>query len=354
MKIMKIKGYNRFLLENIDGGQNIKRFQCSTSLIDKLKPLRNISKVVDEILRLSEGVSKENLIENPSNFIDIILEDNANFGYLSYLKPRYNNDPPWSSTNRITQKVTKALKEFYKPSYLQNALNNADFEAYIAVMNASKLTSQILEFRGEDVLRAYNYTKELINPGFGMSCANFHQKELGGTYSEPRLEYFDVYVKNPKNIGVVVLMENEKIIGRLSFQQGFNLITAGVFKQGEMATVYGNYYGVGGRVGANAAKLTRYLFDKYQAIKMTVSGNFAINIETRFKQYPPFDSMYVDFNHNILSDGYNRVNEISRALKISSTVNPIRFTTSYSAQCPQRLVEKRIEEENNIQKESLK
>lgn len=337
---MSIKSYKKFLLEKVQYRDNMAYFRCTTNFMYILQPLINSSKVAKILMDLAAPIHRENLIENPADFLDIVFTD-ENYGYISYLKEKYSNDlvNSWTSPKRIAQKATKALKEFYKPEYIEKHLTNADFELFFNLINAQKDSLKIVEFRGEDVLRAYNYTHELVKSGFGSSCANFNQKEINGSFSkEPKKEHFDVYIKNPENFGVAVLMEKDAIIGRISFQQGPNLLTTETYKKGEIGTVMNTYHGVS---GPSHIKIINYLKDKYNA-KPRGFG-FAINMETRFAQYPPFDSMYVCFQHNILTDGVNT--QIRNQLCKEYNVSTMIFNSTYGAECPKKLVEQRILEE---------
>lgn len=337
-----IKSYNQFLLEKyyMDGDKVF--FNASISFVNTLTPLRAESKVARFLLQLKDGVDKDVLIENPSDFLSIVLDDGENYGYISFLKPKYDNgETPYTNIKRISQKATKALKEFYKESYINNELTNNDFQKFFALINAKKSTSKVLEFHGQDILRAYNYTKELKVEGFSTSCANFHQREMGGNFSEPKLEWYDVYVKNPDTFGVAVVMEDSKIVGRMSFLTGPNLMSLGKYKSGEVNTLMNNFYGVGGRGSANETKIINYLKSKYNA-KRSEEG-FLINIETRFAQFPPWDEVYVNFEKNLITNcGYGYRNQLIRELNLTEG-----WDSAYKANCPKKYINKRLKEELN-------
>jgi hypothetical protein len=339
--------YKRFLLNEIiysddhgvDSHHNVI-FNYSKTFKSELDRIKGQSKVASVLLKLTAPVSKDILIETPADYIDIVL-DKENYGYISFLKYKYRNDDnPWKSIKRISQKATKAFREFFKPEYIEAELTNNDFEIFFNLMKSQKSENQILEFRGRDILKAYNYTHELVKD-FGNSCANFYQKELNGSFPEPKEEWYDIYVKNTDNFGVAVAIENEKIVGRISFQQGPNLVTMGPYVKGRFGTVMNNYYGVGGANGANAIKIKNHLIEKYKANR---SGQgFAIKTETRFDRFPPFDSMYVCFEHNILADTYGT--EMKNNLRTEQNIVDINWASAYSAMCPKSLVTQRLKEE---------
>ncbi len=338
---MILKSFVRFINENLEGegeGEELVKIKCSTKFINFLTPLKAEYKVARILLQLVEGVQKKYLIEKPADYLDVVLTSD-NLGYISYLKYKNLDEiDKWNSPKRIAQKATKALREFYKKDFIESELTNVDFEKFFNKVSSETSDTKVVEFRGTEVLRAYNYTKEL-SLKFSSSCANFYQAEINrSNFPEPSLEWYDVYIKNPENFGVVVVIKNGEIMGRRSFQQGTNLITSNKFKKGDYATIYGNYYGVsGGYVNA----IDDYLVKKYNAIPMEYSG-FAIQMETRFAHYPPFDSLYVCFQYNVLTDNkINAINGLNKEYGISNA----DFFSAYKASCPTEFVKKREAEE---------
>jgi hypothetical protein len=336
---MILKSFIRFINENIEGeGEEFVNIQCSNNFITFLTPLRTEYKVARVLLQLNEGIQKKYLIEKPANYLDMILSGNQ-IGYISYLKYKnLDETDKWYSRKRIAQKATKALREFYKQDYLESELTNVDFENFFNKVSSITAEAEVIEFRGTDVLRAYNYAKEL-SLKFSSSCANFYQAEINrSSFPEPKLEWYDVYIKNPKNFGVVVVIENGEIMGRKSFQQGINLVTADRFKKGKFATIHGIYYGVSGKYNN---MIDSYLEKKYDSSPMG-SGGFAIQMETRFALYPPFDSMYVCFKYNIITESRTiAVNKLDKEYKIDDA----NFQAAYKATCPKEFIKERLEEE---------
>jgi hypothetical protein len=343
-----IKKYLQFLNEQevvIPGlpekdPNELVKFQISQKFEKLLNPLKSDYKIAEFYLKLKDGVQRINLSKDPPNYLDV-----DNEGNLSYLKSRYwGEGDPWTSTRRIKMKITKALKDFYAETYINNYIKQTDVESFVnkwaIVAKPNAITAE--EFRGVEVMRAYNYKKELT-PNFGYSCANFHQAESEfGKYSETRVSEFDIYTKNPEQIGAVVAWENGRIMGRRSIQQGVQVCDSGSYKKGEFHTVWGNYYGVGGSGGKYDKVITDYIKSKWSnATKMQCSPDgrsaICISLETRFTYYCPFDSMYVNFEHNLMTD-------ISRYLP--APYGNYEWVDTYHAFCPKELVRKRIKEEN--------
>jgi hypothetical protein len=257
------------------------------------------------------------------------------------LKSRYfGEENKWENTRRVKTKITKVLKEIYNQEYLREKIKETDAEALSIRMATLKSTeARVEEYRGMEILRAFNYKHELTDTNFGYSCANFHQAggKFGG-YTEPKISEFDIYTKNPEQCGAVVVWENGKIKGRMTFQQGIQVCDSGLYKKGEHHTVWGNYYGVGGKY---SVMLTDYIKKKWpNAVhKQQCPGSSAlcIELETRFTYYCPFDSMYVNFEHNLLTDNYGY---------LSGAYRNYKWVNTYHAFCPKELVNQRIKEEN--------
>jgi len=233
-----------------------------------------------------------------------------NEGNLTFLKPRYFNEEPdpWNSKRRTSMKMSRAIKLFYKDEFLDKNLTPLDIDAFNKELknNFSKEGVEIVELRGDDILRAYNYTKELDLKKFGFTCANFGQKEPGGSgYAEPDKSWFDIYTKNPKNIGAVVLIREGRIVARKTFQEGEQFVDNGKNKAGTHQIVYGNYYGELGGGSINDILITNHLKSK-GAVSYGLNYDFIIQLEeTKFPNYCPFDSMYVNFKYNLLSTSDN-------------------------------------------------
>lgn len=308
-----------------DENNDIVKIQFSKKFLDFITLFKNENNFAKIIYDLYIGVSKDILNDNFPNYLDVDDEYNA-----SFLKSRYSDEiDVWLSTRRTKIKMTKLAREFYKLDYLEKNIKNTDIEDFSNKINAMKSGIRIVELRGDDILRAFNYNQE-CHSNFGHTCANFHQKEgkFGG-YLEPSVSWYDIYTKNPDNCGVVISLENGVICGRRTFQQGINLVDDGKFKKDSMATVYGNYYGLNGSGSKYDVPIVNYLKEKYDAVSMTSIDNvFVININTRFEQYCPFDFMSVSFEHNLLTNNPNLVDRLLNKRH--------GWSSAYKARCPNK------------------
>jgi len=331
-----LKNFIQFVREQVEEKPAIVRFNLSNKFITQLRSMGKEYKLADLYLKLPGGVPSNELTKDPVNYITS-EED----GSVSFLKPRFFeecSDALWNNTRRQKMKISKAIKEIYNQPYLDSYLKQTDIENFVNKWSVLLKPATVIELRGDDVLRAYNYKREMDPFKFGFTCANFGQKEPGGSkYDEPLVEWFDIYTKNPENCGAVIVMDQGKIVGRRTFQQGIQTKTHGDYKQGEFYTIWGNYYGEGGG-GKYDIMIKDYLRNKYNAKdKSNEDGIFRIKLkETRFKRYCPFDSMYVNF----------QTNELANRQPIDGT-----WTRTYKATCPYNIVRQRLEEEKKKKEE---
>lgn len=338
-----MKSFLNYLNEQKEENE-IKIFNVSPKFVEWIGKLKDEYKAGELLWQIKEGVKKEHLTMFPSDYFKIEPD-----GLISFLKSKFLDDSnPWESTRRMKLKVNKALKEIYNDQYLNSKLNQTDIESIINKFNSLfTMSCRIEEFRGEDVLRGYNYKNE-FNTRFGHSCANFNQKSLGGSYREPWVDEYDVYVKNPENCGVVVVWDNGKIVARRNFQGGIQVCDSGDFKEGEFHMVWGNYYGIGGDSSKYDIMIKDYLKRKYNANQKQGGNNYSalcIQMETRWKNYPAFDSMYVCFDPPLLSDRPERLPAPYRNFTWKST-----YPSMDHLHCPEIYIKKRIDEEKKEEK----
>lgn len=314
-------------------------FHLTDKFLATMKPLSTEYKVANMYFILKNGMKRKYLVKDPVDYIDIDDEGN-----ISFLKSRYfSEDNPFKSQRRVKMKATKVLKEIYDQVYINTTIKQTDVEAFANKLATLKdSNARVEEFRGKDILRGYNYKGE-FNIEFGHSCANFKQKELNSEYREPWVNEYDVYVKNPDNCGVVVVWDDGKIVARRSFQQGIQVCDSGDWKKGEFHTIWGNQYGIGGSGGKYDVMIKDYLKEKYAAVSMgSVPGNgaFCIHIETRWKNYPAFDGMYVNFEHNLLSDKFDKLPISYRNYSWNGT-----YPNMNHLHAPQKYIDMRLQEE---------
>lgn len=328
---MKVKSYYDYIRESadeetkpvespIEEKREPKKFHLSEELLSKLKKIE-FTPIAKGFISLSSGVDPKYLVQNPIDYLSVEKDGN-----ISYLKPQYFSDEedPWTSKRRVLGKPTRIIRDIYNEEILARR-KQTDIEQFANLWSDLDVDLEIRVLRGDDILRAYNYTKELDKSKFGFTCANFHQGNSG--YAEPNVSDFDIYTKNPKNIGTAVIIVKGRIVGRITFAEGTQLkLPAGKdnSEEGKHRICYGNYYGEK-KGGSYESYLKKYLESKGGFRMATSKSPFLIKLEnTRFKYYCPFDSMYVNFQLNQLSD------------------TPLYgFVGTYHASCPSSLIGKK-------------
>ena len=318
--------YEYLELVNID--PSIRRFKISDDLVDILNTMKNEYVYIKLFLDLRKGVDKSILVTDPPDYLKLELD-----GTISYLKSRYYEEQKgneWNNNRRTKVRASRVLKDIYNPEYMSQNLKETDINNFVNKWAAICSPAEVKEYRGEEILRAYNYTEECI-PNFGYTCANFHQNKYDfGRHNEPTLPEYDVYVKNPENCGVAVVWDKGKIVARRSFQQGPNVFDSGKFIKDKIGTVYGNYYGLDGDGSKYDKAIIDYLEKKYDAVSYEIRDYFCIKMNTRFAKYCPFDSMIVCFEEDLLA---NRK-------PIIAPYNVFKWIDTYHAHCPSDLLPK--------------
>lgn len=176
---------------------------------DNLKTiLQNISResVVAKLL-LKKRHQKEDLVENPVNFISVSGEDSGKISYLT--KERIDKifteteiTDLWSSSKRFHAKpgafVSKVFKDI--PAKEVEIFSNL-FKA-----ESSKPNFQFKVVLGEDIRKYYHHSKHQSESGsLGVSCMRYDRCQ----------PYFDLYCENPEVISMLVMLDEfDKVLGR--------------------------------------------------------------------------------------------------------------------------------------------
>jgi hypothetical protein len=280
-------GYYNYITDK--NGKKIKKvFYLSPRRFEKLE---KYDKVSSFFLKLKD-IPKNVLLEYPIDYFDI--DDKGNIYFIS----RRNVQPgvdPFKSPRRQTTGLGRLLKRIVKPDYLDNELNVKDIEVF---MNKWKLlfddsySLEILE--GEDILKAYDF--DMIGGNwFTSSCANF-KKENNVDFNK-----YKVYTENTENIKCLVVYHKGKIYGRRMLFTGIQTEDHGILKKGTPQILLNYMYGEGGRGSKIDKLMERWAFDNKAHLIEKLNNNniFRIKIEkTCYKQYPPWDSMVVNFEKN--------------------------------------------------------
>lgn len=297
---------------NEDGKKIKKIFYFSPR---RFKKLDEFDKVAKFFLSLKD-ISKDVLLDYPIDYFDV--NDKGNIFFISRRNIQPGTDP-FKSPRRQTTGIGRLLRRIVKPEYLDKELTNKDIEIFMNKwVNLFDDSYQIEILEGDDILKAYDH--DIIGGNwYDSSCANFNRK------NSVDFNKYNVYTENTENIKCLVVYHKGKIYGRRMMFVGIQSKTHGDLKEGTKQILLNYMYGEGGR-GSKVDKMFEKWANDNNAIlieKSTMKNIFRIKIEKScYEQYPPWDSMFVNFN----------TNEIA-----SNNPNEKNWVSTYSAICKQSI-----------------
>lgn len=166
-----------------------------------LEQIKSESVVADLLLKSRH--SKENLVEEPVNFISISTQDSTRISYLT--NERISIIDPseyWTSSRRFHIKPGGFISKVFKD------ISAKDVEVFSNLYRAEARKPKF-EFRivtGEDIRRYYHYEYHANDYGsLGVSCMRYESCQ----------KLFNMYVENPDKISLLVMLnENGRVMGR--------------------------------------------------------------------------------------------------------------------------------------------
>jgi hypothetical protein len=287
-------GYYKYYIRTSDNTKVRKIFYFSPQRFKNLNNLNNVSSFFMSL----KNIKKSNLIDNLVDYIDI--DEKGNFSYLSRRFYEEGVDP-FTSKRRQSGRLNRILNKIVTTEYY-NTLTQQDIEIFLnkwRVLFDDSFRIEILQ--GKNILDAYN--TELLAPGFSYSCANYTPGESTKKY--------DVYVNNPDNIKCVVVYHKDKIYARSMLFEGTQVETYGKFKKGNHVRILNYMYGVGGRGSKSDQLIKKWAEENNSSIIGEIDNSttnvFMVEIkDTKFKMYPPWDEMYVNFKLNQIASNIPR------------------------------------------------
>jgi len=278
-------------------------------------------KVSNLILSLNDnGIDDIFLNNNYPNYLDIDYDNSITYisnnvlekikkdnGIVTSSLPIYT----WNNRNRQKTKMVRLLRKIMKENYLNERLTNQDIELFVGKCDSIRESFEIKEYRGRDILEAFNYNGRIDLDKFGESCANFKQNlSKKGTYPEPKVKWFNFYIHNP-SISVLTLEENGIIRARSVIFKGIQMEDNGDYKKGVEYSFMNSIYSEGNfkykkclmEEGAKRGYIHNGIDLKTNKL---FNGSIIIPIRTHYKTYPPVDSLYVETKKKILSNNYSK------------------------------------------------
>lgn len=166
-----------------------------------LESIKSESVVADLLLKTRH--SKEDLVEDPVNFISVSTQDSGRISYLTTERIGMINEfEYWTSSRRFHVKPGGFISKFFKD------ISAKDIEVFSNLYRAEAKKPQF-KFKvvnGEDIRRYYHYDYHANNNGsLGVSCMRYDSCQ----------NLFDVYVENPDKISLLLMLDDRgQVMGR--------------------------------------------------------------------------------------------------------------------------------------------
>lgn len=151
---------------------------------------------------LNGDIPKEDLVDEPIDYLGLSTQDPSKLSYLTQDRiSKLSVDDLWTSSRRYQGKPGVVLSKIFKN------VNYLEFEKFTNSIKkfAATSTSSFSIVRGQDIIRYYDedsYDKRTLS-SLNSSCMKH----------KSCLDYFDLYVKNPEVISLLIL--TDKISGNL-------------------------------------------------------------------------------------------------------------------------------------------
>ena len=166
-----------------------------------LEQIKSESVVADLLLKSRH--SKEDLVEEPVNFISISSQDTTRISYLTTERiGSISECEYWTSSRRFHMKPGGFISKVFKD------VSSKDVEVF-SNLYRSEVRKPKFEFKiftGEDIRNLYHYEKHASNNGsLGVSCMRYDSCQ----------KLFNLYVENPDKISLLVMLnEDGEVMGR--------------------------------------------------------------------------------------------------------------------------------------------
>lgn len=173
----------------------------SNDFRDILQQIKDESVVADLLLRPRHN--KENLVNDPVNFISVSSQDSGRISYLTNDRMgQIDRHAYWSSGRRFHVKPGGFVTKIFKN------ISPKDIEVFSNLFRAEskkpQFTFEII--KGEDIRKYYHFEYHASDYGsLGVSCMRYESCQ----------KLFDLYVNNPDKISMIVMLNTSgKIMGR--------------------------------------------------------------------------------------------------------------------------------------------
>lgn len=173
----------------------------SDELKEVLEQIKSESVVADLLLKRRH--SKEDLVDDPINFVSISSQDSTRISYLTTERIGMINEGEfWTSSRRFHMKPGGFISKVFKN------ISAKDVEIF-SNLYRSEVRKPKFEFKivnGEDIRRYYHYDYHANDYGsLGVSCMRHESCQ----------KLFNMYVENPDKISLLLMLnEDGRVMGR--------------------------------------------------------------------------------------------------------------------------------------------
>mgnify|MGYP003339390770 FL=1 len=173
----------------------------SDELRTVLEQIKSESVVADLLLKRRH--SKEDLVDDPVNFVSISSQDSLRISYLTTERiGAIDESEYWSSSRRFHMKPGGFISKIFK----NVSAKDVEFfsNLYRSEVRKPKFTFKIL--KGEDIRAYYHYSRHASDNGsLGVSCMRYDSCQ----------RLFDLYVDNRDKISMLTMLnDSNEVMGR--------------------------------------------------------------------------------------------------------------------------------------------
>jgi hypothetical protein len=175
--------------------------EISDGLRKVLENIKNQSNIAQMLLKRRHN--KEDLVDDPVNYISISSQDSSRISYLTSERIEQLGDCDlWSSSKRFHIKPGGFISKVFKN------INPKDVEIFSNVFRAesNKPSFEFKVVSGPDIKKYYHHSKHVSDYGsLGVSCMRYDRCQ----------KYFQIYTQNPNTISMLVMLnDSDEVLGR--------------------------------------------------------------------------------------------------------------------------------------------
>ena len=175
-----------------------KDVHISPKLLDVLNRISSKSEVAKQLLKTK--ISKDNLVDDPVDYLSVSKEDPAKISYAYHEKlNKINPDEYWTFKGRVHAKPAAAIKKILKD------VTEKDLDLFTSLYKSATAHKDFIFdiISGNDIKKYYHFNS--YKKGYG-SLTNSCMKH------DHCQNLFDLYIKNPEVCQMLVMLDNDGLL----------------------------------------------------------------------------------------------------------------------------------------------